>query len=80
MTVTSTDLRSYLTGTLNFDLPGVADADPLFSSGLVDSFAMIDLITFLESQGGFRIPPADITLDNFDTLERIVAFMTRNVR
>ncbi len=80
MTVTSTDLRSYLTGTLNFDLPGVSDSDPLFSSGLVDSFAMIDLIMFLETRGGIRIPPADITLDNFDTLERIVAFMARNAR
>ncbi len=80
MTVTSTDLRSYITGTLNFDLPGVTDADPLFSSGLVDSFAMIDLIMFLETKGGLRIPPADITLDNFDTLDRIVAFMARNAR
>ena len=80
MTVTSTDLRSYLTGTLNFDLPGVADAYPLFSSGLVDSVAMIALITLLASQGGLRIPRAACTLDHSDPLWPILAFLSLHVR
>ena len=50
---------------------------PLFSSGIVDSFAPITLMTFLESQCGFRIGPMEVTLDNVDSVERILQFAER---
>ena len=50
---------------------------PLFRSGTVDSFAPITLLTFLESQCGFRIGPMEVTLDNFDSIERILRFAER---
>lgn len=45
--------------------------------GLIDSFSMIDLITHLEGSTGQRIAPADITLDNFDTLGGMIAYLGR---
>ena len=48
-----------------------------FSSGIVDSFAPIALITLLESQCGFRIGPMEVTLDNLDAVERILRFAER---
>ena len=53
---------------------------PLFSSGIVDSFTPITLMTFLESQCGFRIGPMEVTLDNFDSIERILRFAERKTR
>ena len=50
---------------------------PLFSSGIVDSFAPITLLTFLESPWGFRIGPLEVNLDNFDSVERILQFAER---
>ena len=50
---------------------------PLFSSGIVDSFTPITLMTFLESQCGFRIGPMEVTLDNVDYVERILQFAER---
>ena len=49
----------------------------LFSSGIVDSFAPITLMTFLESQCGFRIGPMEVTLENFDSVDCILQFAER---
>ncbi len=43
------NLLDYLSGPLNVDIGGLDENSLLFSSGLVDSFSMIDLITYLES-------------------------------
>lgn len=48
---------------------------PLFSSGMLDSFTMVDLIMFIERSAGVRLDPSDVTLDNLDTIERILAFV-----
>jgi len=48
---------------------------PLFSSSLLDSFTMVDLIMFIEKSAGVRLSPADVTLDNLDSIERILAFV-----
>lgn len=77
MNIDRNALIGYLSGTLNVDTGGVGDDTPLFSSGLIDSFSMIDLITYLEAGTGRRISPADITLDNFDTLGRMIAYLGR---
>jgi acyl carrier protein len=54
-----------------------ADDTALFSTGTLDSYAMVSLMTHLETQGGFSIPPNDVTLDNLDTIEKILAFFAR---
>ncbi|PZN93461.1 MAG: phosphopantetheine-containing protein [Alphaproteobacteria bacterium] len=47
---------------------------PLFSSGLLDSVAMVSLIAFVEDATGADVRPSDVTLDNFDTISRIVEY------
>jgi acyl carrier protein len=36
---------------------------------------MVDLIMFVEDAAGFRLHPTDITLDNLDSIARILAFV-----
>lgn len=50
------------------------DDTPLFSSGALDSIAMINLIAFIEEQAGIKIRADEVTLDNFDTAARISRF------
>lgn len=71
--VTTTELRSFIQQELSIDAP-LADDDLLFTSGLLDSVAMMNLITFLEEKTGSDVRPADVTLDNFDTLTRIADY------
>jgi len=47
----------------------------LFSTGELDSVAMLDLITFVESKAGLQIRPEDVTLDNFDSVAAILRFI-----
>jgi acyl carrier protein len=55
---------------------GSVDATtPLFSSGLLDSFHLLELVAHVEEQAGIRISPGEISLDNLDSAERIVRFV-----
>jgi hypothetical protein len=36
---------------------------------------MVDLIIFIENAVGCRVHPVDVTLDNFDSIDRILAFV-----
>jgi len=53
---------------------GLDDDTGLFSGGLIDSLSVIELVSFVEGEIGCAIPPADITLENFDSINRIVRF------
>ena len=44
---------------------------PLFSSGLIDSFGVLELIAFLEESFKVTINPARHDIVEFDTVERI---------
>lgn len=72
-----TQLVDLLETELGVDMEDIDDDTALFSSGIVDSFALVTLMMRLEKQGGFRINPADVTLDNLDTLGRILAYCDR---
>ncbi len=74
MALTRDALIQYLEDKARVDLSGVDDETELFSSGMVDSFAMVDLLVFLEKHTGTKMGPEDITLENLDSLGRILAF------
>jgi len=58
------------------DLEADSDADtPLFSSGVLDSVSMLNLIMFVEQHSGIEVRADEVTLDNFDTAGRIVRFV-----
>jgi acyl carrier protein len=44
---------------------------PLFSSGLLDSFNMIEMVVLIEQTTRTKLRIADICLENLDTIERI---------
>jgi acyl carrier protein len=53
-----------------------ADA-PLFSSGIVDSFGVLELIAFLEDTFQISIDTARHELTEFDSVNRIVGLVER---
>ena len=48
---------------------------PLISSGLIDSFHLVDLALFIEEKFGVRIDDAELNKDTFDTLDQLVALI-----
>jgi acyl carrier protein len=69
------NLRHYLHEKQGLEPEEFEDDTMLFSSGLMDSFSMVDLIMFIEDTAGLRVHPVDVTLDNFDSIDRILAFV-----
>lgn len=49
--------------------------ESLFDSGLLDSFALPDMVMALEQEFGLKIPDADLNPRKFDTIEHIEAYL-----
>jgi acyl carrier protein len=49
--------------------------ESLFESGVLDSFALTDMIGALEKEFSIRIPDADLTPRKFDSIDRIVTYI-----
>ena len=77
MEIATAALLKYLNDELAVDTANLDADSPLFSSGVIDSFSLVSLLTSIESQWGFRIPSTDVTLENFDTIGRITAYVSR---
>lgn len=77
MALSFEDFHQFLTDELGVESDKVEPDTPLFSSGLVDSFSLVVLMTFIENSGEVSITPADVTLENFDSVNRVLAFIER---
>lgn len=75
MALTSESLVVHLRESVPFDLGEVDENTPLFSSRLIDSYAMVGLMRFIETEGGFRVAPFEVSLENFDTVGRILRYV-----
>ncbi|MFN8179622.1 MAG: acyl carrier protein [bacterium] len=51
---------------------------PLISSGIVDSFSMVSLKTFLERRYGVQLPDDEATPEAFDTVSSVVALVRKH--
>ena len=50
----------------------------MFSTGLVDSFTFVGLIALIELRIGEQMDPRAVTVENFDSISRIEAFLRTN--
>ncbi len=69
-------LRAYITSELIRD-PSypLQDDEALITGGLVDSFSLVQVALFIEENFGVRLEDSELTADNMDTLNAIVAFV-----
>jgi acyl carrier protein len=68
-------LLTFVEDTLGVDTADVDEDTPLFSSGMIDSASMVDLIVFVEAEGNVKFAPDDISLDHLDSIGRILRFV-----
>lgn len=55
----------------------IAGGAALISSGLIDSFHLVDLAIFVEDHFGVRIDDAELNKDTFDTLEQLTELIKK---
>ena len=54
--------------------------EPLISSGLIDSFSLVDLALFVEDNYSVKIDDTELNADTFDTLEELAALIESKSR
>ena len=52
-----------------------APDESLFDTGIIDSFALTDLVAALEKQFSISIPDSDLNPRKFDSIERIESYL-----
>jgi acyl carrier protein len=58
----------------------IGDEDSLFESGLLDSFALPDLVAGLEEEFSFKVPDSDLNPRKFDSVARIEAYLSEHAK
>ena len=53
----------------------IAADEPLISSGLIDSFSLMDLALYTEDTFGVRIEDTELNADTFDNLAQLAALI-----
>jgi acyl carrier protein len=53
--------------------------ESLFESGLLDSFALPDLVSALEQEFSIKIPDSDLNPRKFDSISRIESYIAARV-
>ncbi len=51
------------------------EQESLFESGLLDSFALPDLVSAIETEFGVKVPDSDLNPRKFDSIERMDAYL-----
>ncbi len=70
-------LRRYISQELLSDRDGspLADDEDLLGGGLVDSVGMMSLVLWVEEEFGVAVPPEDVTIENFFSIDTIDAYL-----
>lgn len=73
--MTKDELFAFICEDAGLDRDKVTEDTLLFSDGFIDSFTMTSLIAFIEDETGITIEQSAVTLENFDSVSRIMAFV-----
>ena len=57
--------------------PGADES--LFTSGLLDSFALTDFVSGLEEEFGVTIPDSDLSARKFDSISKVDSYLAQKV-
>ena len=76
MSETITKLSEFISGTI-LKQPNreVDPSEPLISSGLIDSFSLMDVALFVEDIFGVRIEDTELNANTFDNLTQLASLI-----
>ena len=76
MSETITKLSEFISGTiLKQPNRSIDPSEPLLSSGLIDSFSLMDVALFVEDNFGVRIEDTELNADTFDNLTQLASLI-----
>ena len=75
MALTREGLREFLVTKLGLAADDIADNTALLSSGLLDSFSVVQLLFFIEETSGVQFAPSDVGFATLDSIDRIMDYV-----
>lgn len=73
------EIRRFIVDTFLFGEGGdqFADGDSLLDQGIIDSTGVLELVAFLDETYGIGVADQELIPDNFDSIEKLAAFVER---
>ena len=71
----SENLVQFLAAHFSLELTEFNSSTLLFSDGLLDSFSMVEVVSWLEDTSGIKFGVMDINLQNLDSVQKMVNYV-----
>jgi len=71
----SEDLTGFIAQIAYIDSEEIDGDMPLFSSGIIDSVSLLELVSYVEQNVGFKVSATQITLAHWDSVNKILDFV-----
>jgi acyl carrier protein len=68
--------ENFLLSSNGFDL---GDDESFLEAGVVDSLGVLELVTFVEENYNVRVPDDEIVPGNFDSVDKLAAYIGRKI-
>lgn len=66
-----TKIREFIQANLGVEASDISDDEPLFTSGIIDSFALLEMLSFLEREMGCKVDLAELDIEQLDSIEAL---------
>ncbi|MGE5567671.1 MAG: acyl carrier protein [Rhodospirillales bacterium] len=74
-------LRQFVVENFLFgQVDNLSDQDSFLEKGIIDSTGILELISFLERHYRIKIADEDLIEQNFDSIDKLMAFLSRKLR
>lgn len=77
MSISQQEILDFMQAELGIETATLDPSASVFSSGVIDSFSLVSLITFIEKSCDITVDPIDVTLENLDSVEFMLDFIAR---
>lgn len=71
------ELLTFITRHFMVERTDINLENSLIDEGVIDSFGLIEIVTFMETAFGLEVDDEDMNRDNFGSVVKIVAFICR---
>jgi acyl carrier protein len=75
-------IRTYIAENILFSSNGFPHSDDtsFLDNGIIDSMNILELVVFIEENFGITVEDADLTPDNFDSIDRMAEYIGQKTK
>ena len=73
-------IKAFIIDNFLFNAEGssLGDDESFLENGIIDSTGILEVVAWIEETFGVRVPDADLLPENFDSVQRLAAYIHKN--